>query len=298
MSWLHATARRRSCGSLNGRAAPIIGGVRRPTAIVETASIAFEAFGVRLEVSITPGDQLDLLRPLLPPTWQPCSSVSAQKRFAIVADTAGTYALLRDREPFADRLGLELALTLLEAQVRAYVALHAPDRIFVHAGVVARRGRAIVIPGMSFSGKTTLVAALVRAGATYYSDEFAPLAEDGLVHPYPKPLSVRDAHRVQHDRDVETIGGTTGVEPLRIAAVIATAYEPQAQWRPRRLSSGQAMMALLSHTVAAQTRPAQVMRHLRASVEGAVLIESPRAEAGPLAPVLLRELDVVAERGS
>ena len=265
---------------------------------METASIAFEAFGVRVEVSITPGDQLDLLRPLLPPTWQPCSSASAQKRFAIVADTAGTYALLRDRQPFADRLGLDLTLTLLEAQVRAYVALHAPDRIFVHAGVVGHGGRAIVIPGMSFSGKTTLVAALMRAGATYYSDEFAPIDEDGLVHPYAKPLSMRDERQVQHDHAVESLGGTAGAQPLRIAAVIATAYEPQAQWQPRRLSSGQAMMALLSHTVAAQTRPEQVMRHLRASVQGAVLIDSPRAEAGPLAPLLLRELDALTGHGS
>ena len=258
---------------------------------MDAASIAFEAFGVRVEVGITPGEQIDRVRALLPPGWQPCNSASAQKRFVIVADAAGTHSLVRDGQPFADRLGLELALDLLEANVRAYVALHAPDRIFVHAGVVEHGGRAIVIPGMSFSGKTTLVAALVRAGATYYSDEFAPIDADGLVHPYPKPLSLRDERQVQHDHDVESLGGTAGITPLRIGAVVATAYEPHALWRPRRLSSGQAMMALLSHTVAARTRPEQVMSHLRASVEGAVLIESPRADAAALVPTLLRELD-------
>ena len=65
-----------------------------------------------------------------------------------------------------------------------HVANYAPDRVFVHAGVVAWRGRALVLPGTSFAGKTTLVAELVRAGAIYYSDEYAVLDEQGRVHPY------------------------------------------------------------------------------------------------------------------
>jgi hypothetical protein len=50
-------------------------------------------------------------------------------------------------------------------------------------------------------------------------------------------------------------------------------------------------MALLSHTVAAQTRPQQVMSFLTKSVAGAVLLESPRGDAGALAPLLLAELE-------
>ena len=53
-----------------------------------------------------------------------------------------------------------------------------------HAGVVGWRGRAIVIPGRSHAGKSTLVAELVRRGAVYYCDEFAVLHETGRVHPY------------------------------------------------------------------------------------------------------------------
>ena len=47
-----------------------------------------------------------------------------------------------------------------------------PDPVFPTI-VTWGRGRAIVIPGRTFSGKSTLVAELVRAGATYYSDEYA-----------------------------------------------------------------------------------------------------------------------------
>jgi hypothetical protein len=42
----------------------------------------------------------------------------------------------------------------------------------------------MVLPGKSFAGKTTLVAALVRAGAEYWSDEYAVLDANGDVHPY------------------------------------------------------------------------------------------------------------------
>ena len=86
---------------------------------------------------------------------------------------------------------LALVLAMLDSELRGHVADHATDGFFIHAGVVAHRGRGIVIPGDSFSGKTTLVAELVRAGAGYYSDEFAVIDAEGLVHPYARPLSFR-----------------------------------------------------------------------------------------------------------
>ena len=68
------------------------------------------------------------------------------------------------------------------------VAFRAPDQIFLHAGAVAYLGRMIVLPAAALTGKSTLVAALVRAGATYYSDQFAVVDEQGRVHPYATPL--------------------------------------------------------------------------------------------------------------
>jgi predicted ATPase len=44
------------------------------------------------------------------------------------------------------------------------VATEAPRRVFVHAGVVGWKGQAILVPGRSYSGKTTLIAALMKAG--------------------------------------------------------------------------------------------------------------------------------------
>ena len=82
-------------------------------------------------------------------------------------------------------------LDAFESHVQLTVAEYAPRRIFVHAGVVGWKDRAILIPGLSHSGKTTLVDQLIRAGATYYSDEYAVLDARGRVHPYPRALGMR-----------------------------------------------------------------------------------------------------------
>ena len=68
------------------------------------------------------------------------------------------------------------------------VAQRSRQMLFVHAGVVGWRGLAIVIPGRSHTGKSTLVAELVWRGAVYYSDEFAVLDDTGRVHPSRRPL--------------------------------------------------------------------------------------------------------------
>src|SRR6185503_15266327 len=85
----------------------------------------------------------------------------------------------------------EDVLNALESHVQLTVAEFAPRRIFVHAGVVGWKDRAILIPGVSHSGKTTLVDLLIRAGATYYSDEYAVLDARGRVHPFPRALGIR-----------------------------------------------------------------------------------------------------------
>lgn len=63
--------------------------------------------------------------------------------------------------------------------------------LLIHAAAAESAGRVVLLPGPSGSGKTTLVAGLVRAGLRYVTDEAVALGlEDGLVHPYAKPLDV------------------------------------------------------------------------------------------------------------
>src|SRR5438094_6797894 len=75
-------------------------------------------------------------------------------------------------------------LASLERYLEETLIVGAPRRTFLHAGVVGWRGRALVLPGRSRAGKSTLVAELVRAGATYLSDEYAVLDDAARAHPF------------------------------------------------------------------------------------------------------------------
>ena len=78
---------------------------------------------------------------------------------------------------------VEEVLDVLEAHISLTVAARTSQWLFVHAGVVEWRGRAIVLPGRSFSGKTTLVAALVQIySLEYLHDE--PKAGLGRYYAY------------------------------------------------------------------------------------------------------------------
>src|SRR5262249_11169057 len=150
-----------------------------------------EAFGVKAALGTNRAELTETLRAHLPPGWRPCPASDVEHRFAVIVDDTGTCTVNIDDEPVSEALELELALVVLDTQLQLHLGVSAPDPVFVHAGVVAHQGSAIVLPGASFAGKTTLVATLVDAGATYYSDEFAVIDERGLVHPYAKALSIR-----------------------------------------------------------------------------------------------------------
>jgi len=197
--------------------------------------------------------------------------------------------LYEDAARLARSKDTDPVLEALERDLQLYVAEWAHRRVFVHAGVVGWRGRAIVIPGRTMSGKTTLVKALVEAGATYYSDEYAVLDERGRVHPYPKPLSIRENGRGRPKEVLpETLGGTTGVKPLSVGLVVATSYREAARWRPRQLLPGRAVMALLAHTVSVRRQPERAMTVLREVVADAVVLKGVRGEAAETAEDILR----------
>lgn len=76
------------------------------------------------------------------------------------------------------------------AELTALAVEHSP-LLCVHAGVVSGPDGLIVIPGPSGLGKTTLVAALVRAGFGYVSDEALALDRDtGQVTAFARPLAL------------------------------------------------------------------------------------------------------------
>jgi hypothetical protein len=248
--------------------------------------VGFTAYGVPGSVTADRPELLDRARELLPPGWTPGPPAPAEGEFSIAARD-GRFEVIRDGESRIVTPDREVALGILDAELRAHVALRAPDRVFVHAGVAARADGAIVIPGASFTGKTTLVAALIRAGAVYYSDEYAVLDADGRVHPYPKPLSIRETGRAGADHSPASLGATVGTEPLPVAVIAITSYRPKAEWNPEPRSPGDGAMALLANTVPARDRPREALAAVSRAAADAVVLEGERGEAAEVAAALL-----------
>lgn len=185
----------------------------------------------------------------------------------------------------------EELLEAFENHAKIQTAYHAKDHLFVHAGAVSWHGRGIVMPGRSRAGKSTLVRALVDAGAQYYSDEFAVLDAAGRLHPYAIPLSMRASGGRAADR-VRIGAFDAGVDkgPIPVGLIVVTEYHRGARWRPRPLSAAEALLALMENTVAARKSPERTMPILRDAVLTADTIESRRGDARAVARALLAEL--------
>jgi hypothetical protein len=155
--------------------------------------------------------------------------------------------------------------------------------------VVGWQGRAILVPGRSFSGKTTLVREMLRLGATYYSDEFAVVDNLGLVHPFARPLGIREeGSGTQTKYTAERLSATTGLGPLPVGIVVISEYQKGAQWRPGSLSRGQGALELLANSVAVRGRPHETLSRINQLARQAVFLGGTRGEAREAASSILR----------
>src|SRR5208337_754927 len=268
------------------------------------AGTAFLSHGVRVGIRANDHGVLEQVGDYMPPLWRPSSSSVVDLLYSLVLGSPGrgpgkgANLLYSGVERRACSQSLRYVLVCLENSLEIDIALRAPDRLFVHAGVVGWHGKAILIPGRSLAGKTELVAALLRAGATYYSDEFAVLDASGCVHPHPVRLGLRARNGRPGKRfAVEELGGHSGTQPLEVALVAVLKYRPGARWRPRALSPGKATLALLANTVCARTRPRFALDILRRVAERAVARRGARGEAEDVAAPLLEQLESLATVG-
>jgi serine kinase of HPr protein (carbohydrate metabolism regulator) len=186
---------------------------------------------------------------------------------------------------------LDLILETFAKHLKIHIAEMARHRVFVHAGAVEWHGRGIMIPGRSFSGKTSLVAELIKAGATYYSDEYAVLDRQGRMHPFSAPLAVRQPDSIrQNNVSPEELGGGTGIKPLSVSLVILSQYVAGEEWHPRQLTPGQAMLELLNNTIPARRRPEAAINTLQKVVGKATTLKGVRGEASQTAKLIFNRL--------
>ncbi|HXU36966.1 MAG TPA: hypothetical protein VN937_11435 [Blastocatellia bacterium] len=257
------------------------------------AGMSFVSYGVRVGIRVNRAAVLEQLVDRFPPGWKPSRAPVVERLYSLIIGGAGPRPNVRrfnilygNVEKLLRTLDLDEFLDVFESDVKLHVAAGARRRVFVHAGAVGWKGKAILIPGRSFSGKTTLVAELVRAGATYYSDEYAVLDGEGLVHPYARPLSVRENGK--HIKQTPaTFGGQSGRKPLPVGLIIASRYKEGARWRPKALSAAEGALELILNTVSIQRQPEKVIETLRRAIPDATILKGVRGEAKQVVDFIL-----------
>ena len=162
------------------------------------------------------------------------------------------------------------------------------DVAVVHGGVVAHEGRAILLPGPTHAGKSTLVAELVRRGAPYFSDEYALIDADGRVHPYPRALLLRDGSGYDQPRLATELGGTVAHEPLRAGLIVGLRYSPDASPFTQAVSQAEGVLLLLRNTPQVFIDQPWILTPLERAVGDAACYAGLRGEAVEAAAAILQ----------
>lgn len=228
------------------------------------------------------------LRRVLPPGAEPIGASSCDITYSLLLGRSDeeTHIFFENDRQIAESNDLDELLERLESELHFTVAVGARTHLFVHAGVVGWRGGAILLPGRTRAGKTALVAELVRAGANYYSDEYAVLDDSGLVYPFARSLGVRDASGRNRRVDPTTLG-KVGRTPLPVSLVVATRHMPHAKWQPLAMSRGEIVLALLENTIAARARARDALRILSRAAANASGLRGERGDTGPVVARIL-----------
>jgi HprK-related kinase A len=95
--------------------------------------------------------------------------------------------------PDAAPLPLSQGLLAAEMGMNLQMALGQKRFLLLHAGIVEREGRALILTGHSGAGKSTLSALLGERGWRFMGDEFGLLdPATGLLHPFPRAISLKN----------------------------------------------------------------------------------------------------------
>ena len=85
------------------------------------------------------------------------------------------------------------AFAFLEWGMNWCIAARAHHYLLLHAAVLERRGRCVILPGEPGAGKSTLTAALMLSGWRLLSDELTIVdRDDGLIEPLSRPVSLKN----------------------------------------------------------------------------------------------------------
>ena len=170
-------------------------------------------------------------------------------------------------EPWPPRLGVPM----LESAINSWMGKNVTRYLLMHSAVVERAGKALLLPGTSGVGKSTLSTVLAARGWRLLSDEVAVIRpNDGLVLPHPRPISLKNnsidmmAKRFPDASISRRYEGTTkgtvaflrppedaierALEPAKPRLVVFPRFDPDGEPELRQLEKAPAFMRLVDNS--------------------------------------------------
>jgi hypothetical protein len=174
----------------------------------------------------------------------------------------------------------------VESELALFAAERLARQVAVHSAVIVHEGIALIVPGASFVGKSTLCVVAAAAGLTVLSDEYALVDPgSGEVTGWPRPVRVRNS-----DGTLERLDLVTESDPVEVGLVALVGFQPGSgnDWHP--ISAAEVTVGLMANTVCARSRPDASLDAALSIARTAKAVGGVRGDAGEALRALITEM--------
>jgi len=247
-------------------------------------AFCFESYGEKIgfrfdEVKLKPKLLSILPRISKVVDYQSCENVIS----LIVNENKETNGLYYNNEPaMMFEVFDDSVLESIENKIIIILAMASlPTKFYLHAGAIVFNNTGILIPGISYTGKTTLVEEFIKAGADYYTDDCIVLDNEGFFLPFPRPLAIRTKEG-RIFREANYFGAKTGNKKKKVDLILFTSFEEHAVWQPKKLSQGSGILKLMDNFYyrgSVGNEPAEIIKTLTSLTKNILMYGGERGEA-------------------
>lgn len=229
----------------------------------------------------------ELLGLFLPPCPVLTAEDAVEIEYSMLQANGNAYIALRNQQQIATAQSLLGALQEVITDLQVLIAGKIENRVFIHAAVVAIDGKAIILPGQSGVGKSTITSALIRLGAQYLSDEFALIDSMGMVHPYARYLAIKNPTFGVKRLSPEAFGALSFEGIAAPKAVVFARFKPSGSNVLIKLSRSELILNCMPHCLGIRSQVPETLASLNALSMRVQGYSAERGEAEEFAKVLL-----------
>jgi hypothetical protein len=251
-------------------------------------AVVLECYGARVRLS-APSAAVESVLEEIAPFATPAAQRTADVSLDAVAAAGDTWVVRSDSVHVDDHdaFGPRHLVAVLVDRLHALFSEYARGVHFVHAGAFRLGQSLVIVPGRSGAGKSSLVAEALRHGAVYYSDDFAVIDPDGMVHPYPRRLGLRRPSGARNHLSASALGAEVATEPAGVDLVLSTSFVSAGTvWSPEPVTGSRAALPIIDNTVRARLDPPGVAHMAAAVARRATTLVGDRGEAHELIAAL------------